>query len=219
MTDQTTPQRTTSASYQAVTDGDLRNAMDTRSFFMGLGLVMRLPKKRRVVVAADGGVTERTVKTRTSGLVLVAALSTIVIGAGVRISAVWPEHSDALPIAVLGRWHTQTPKFKDRSFEIQDGRVLLRRGSDESDRVAFPIRRVRVGALGPSTEVRIVYEEKGEPQTLDLLLHEYGGATVVEIVNQPDVVWRRDLSGAGVPGLPPGLELPPGAVPNARPKD
>ena len=208
-----------SASYQAVTDGDLRQAIDSRSFFMGLGLVMRLPKKRRVVAAASGEAVESSVRTRTNWLVALAVLATMMTGAGVLISAVWPEHSDALPPAVVGIWRTQTPKFRDRGFEIREGRLLLKRGSEETDLLSFPIQRVRVAPLGPSTEVRIFYEENGEPQTLDLLLHEYSGATTVEIVNQPDVVWRRNWSASAVPQLPPGLELPPGAAPNAARKD
>lgn len=207
-----------SASYQAVTDGDLRQAIDSRSFFMGLGLVMRLPKKRRVV-AAPGEAVDGSVTTRTNWVIVLAVLATMMTGIGVLISAVWPEHSDALPPSVMGTWRTQTPKFQDRGFEIREGRIVLRRGSEEADLLSFPIQRVRVAPLGPSTEVRIFYEENGEPQTLDLLLHEFAGATTVEIVNQPDVVWRRDGSASGAPQLPPGLELPPGAAPNAARKD
>jgi hypothetical protein len=193
------------ASYQAVTDGDLRQAIDSRSFFMGLGLVMRLPKKRRAVAAASGEAFEGSVRERSNWLVVVAVLATIMTAAGVLISAVWPERSDALPRSVVGIWRTQTPKFKDRGFEIREGRIVLRRGSEEADLLSFPIQRVRVAPLGSSTEVRIFYEENGERQTLDLLLHEFGGATTVEIVNQPDVVWRRDWSAWAVPRLPPGL--------------
>lgn len=208
-----------SPSYQAVSDGDLRQAIDSRSFFMGLGLVMRLPKKRRVVATATGEASEVGVATRTNWLLILAVLATIITGASVLISAVWPERSDPLPPSVIGTWRTLTPKFKNRGFEIREGRILLRRGSEEADILSFPIQRVRVAPLGPSTEVRISYEENGEAQTLDLLLHEFAGATTVEIVNQPDVVWRRDGSASSVPRLPPGLELPPGAVPNAPRRD
>lgn len=218
MTDPTTPPPAQTGGYQTVKDGDLREAMDTRSFFAGLGVVMRLPKKRRVVVASETETGEAVVRTRGSWLVTLAVLATGIIGVSVLISAVWPEHSDPLPPTVIGAWRTQTPKFKDRGFEIREGRILLKRGDQQTDVQSFAIVRVRTAPLGPSTEVRISYEENGEPQTLDLLLHEYGGATVIEIVNQPDVIWRRDWSGSAVPRLPPGLELPPGAMPNARPK-
>ena len=91
----------------------------------------------------------------------------------------------------MGRWHTLTPKFADRGFEISSTALHMRRGLRASDVAVLPIQRVRVSPRGTRTAVVIDYQEDGVTQSFDLVMSGSGRAASVEVRNQPEVVWRK----------------------------
>lgn len=178
-----------SGNYRAVTDGDLRDAMELREFLTGLGVVMQLPTKRPTAV--NEVVKPPRTKTRRPWLVPAALLGCIATFA-LAVPAVMPTRNDPLPPTLLGRWRTQTPKYADRGFEISNVALHMKRGQRATDIAVFPIRRVRVSPRGNHIAIAIDYEEDGVTQSLDLTMLGSGRGTFVEVRNQPDVIWRRE---------------------------
>jgi hypothetical protein len=189
MTDPRTVPPESSGTYRAVTDGDLRDAMELREFLTGLGVVMQLPTRPTTRVNVVVPPPPARKKSRHRWLVPGAVLGCIAALALV-VPAVMPQRNDPLPPTLLGSWHTRSPKYADRGFEIRDGALHMKRGARATDIAVLPIRRVRV-TRGSSTAVVIDYQEDGVTQSLALTMHGSGGAMFVEVHNQPDVVWRK----------------------------
>lgn len=176
--------------YRAVTDGDLREAMELGEFLTGLGVVMRLPTKPTgVQKVVDAPKAPR--KGRHRRWLIPIALVGSIAAIALAVPAVMRLQNDPLPEALMGQWHTRSPKFADRGFEISSSALHMRRGLRASDVAVLPIRRVQVSPRGIITAVVIDYEENGVTQSLDLTMHGSGRATTVEIRNQADVVWRK----------------------------
>lgn len=204
-----------SGTYRAVKDGDLREPMHLGDFLMGLGIVLRLPGKKQATTTAEivAAIPQRR---RRSHLVAVALTLVVILGAVVIITPMFPSRSDPLPPTLMGSWQTQSPKFAERGFEIRGKELRMQRGPSETDVAVLGIHRVRVTPHGDDTAVEIEYVEDGVRQSLDLTMHDFAGATVLELRNQPTVIWRRARSASATPAFPPGVELPPGAI-NAAP--
>ncbi len=204
-----------SGTYRAVKDGDLREPMHLGDFLMGLGIVLRLPGKKRAITAADI-VADIPQNEQRSRLVAVVLSLIVVIGLAATIPPLFPSRNDPLPPTLLGSWQTQTPKFAERGFEIRDKELRIKRGPAETDVAVLKIQRVRVTPRGADTAVEIEYMEDGARQSFDLTIHAFPAGAMLELRNQPEVVWRRTRSKPGSAAYPEGLGLPPGAL-NAAP--
>jgi len=178
-----------SGTYRAVTDGDLREAMELREFLTGIGAVMQLPTKEATRANEVIPPPRPRKKTRHRWLVPAAILGSIAALALV-VPAFIPKRSDPLPLTLVGRWHTQSPKYVDRGFEVRENALYMHRGARATDIAVLPIQRVRV-TRGKGTAVVIDYQEDGVTQSLGLTMHGSGGAMFVELHNQPDVKWRK----------------------------
>lgn len=204
-----------SGTYRAVKDGDLREPMHLGDFLMGLGIVLRLPGKKQATTAAEivAAIPQRQQR---SHVVAISLSLVVILGAAVIIPPMFPSRGDPLPPRLMGSWKTQSPKFAERGFEIRGEELRMQRGPSETDVAVLGIHRVRVTPHGDDTAVEIEYVEDGVRQSLDLTMHDFAGATVLELRNQPTVIWRRARSASATPAFPAGIELPPGAI-NAGP--
>lgn len=178
-----------SGTYRAVTDGDLREAMELREFLTGIGAVMQLPTKETTRANEVIPTPQARKKSRHRWLVPTAILGSIAALALV-VPEVIPKRNDPLPPTLVGRWHTQSPKYADRGFEVRENALYMQRGARATDIAMLPIQRVRV-TRGNGTAVVIDYQEDGVTQSLGLTMRGSGGAMFVELHNQPDVKWRK----------------------------
>jgi hypothetical protein len=69
--------------------------------------------------------------------------------------------------------------------------LQMQRGPSQTDVAAFPIKSVRVRNSQRGRNVEISYEENGVRQTFALTLEDLDGMSIVEVHNQPQIVWRR----------------------------
>lgn len=204
--------------YRAVKDGDLREPMNLGDFLMALGIVLRLPGKERASTAGEIIEAIPAQKRHGSRLASIVLAAIVLILVAVALPSLFPDRSDRIPPRLIGSWQTLTPRFAQRGFEVRDNDLRVRRGPNETDVAVLAIRRVRVTQRGADTDVQIEYMEDGAPQSFDLTMHDTPGGPMLELKNQPDVVWRRARPLGRAPNLPPGLELAPGATPNAARK-
>jgi hypothetical protein len=171
------------ALHRAVTDGDLRDAMELDEFLTQLGVVLRLPPRRPTGSSLPVIVT---LKPRSWGISVLAvcALFLAVIGA----LRLLPPRTDPLPDALIGVWETWEPEYAGRRFEIKPTSLVLQTGEGIAAHRVFSIDNVRRGSGANTTWYTITYDDDGTPQTFVVSAQE-GGA--VRVKNQRDIVWRK----------------------------
>jgi hypothetical protein len=193
--------------YRAVSDGDLRQPMGLTDFMHGLGVVMRLPQKRRPTPEPVAVATPEKPRKPRSPVVWTSLTLCSIIALGIVFSTIIPERNDPIPEQLTGRWNSVSPRYPGRALEFQEGALYMKRGAEDTDRVRLPIKQVRVTPRNGSQHIAIRYVEDGATLSLNLTLHDYGGLAVIELQNLPDVVWRK-VTGAA-PNASPESLLPP----------
>lgn len=104
-----------------------------------------------------------------------------------------------LPVALLGVWETDNPKYSDRFLEFRSDRTV-RFGQGESGVEVSPITGVQIDRDGEILIVRIEHlNQVGDTYTL-ALSYEPTRADELRFVNQPLVVWRRRAPGSPTSG-------------------
>ncbi len=176
--------------YSAVTDGDLTKPIGLTEFMNGLGLVLKLPRRRPTAPVPEE-TTEQTPKAPRSRTLVISLTLASIIALVFVVQLLIPDSSDPLPEALTGSWYSSSPRYANRGIEFHDGALYMKRGIGDTNLVRLPIQRVRVRPKNDRLEVQIGYVENGSELSLDLTLHDYGGLAVVELRNMPDVLWRK----------------------------
>jgi hypothetical protein len=193
---ETKPTPTGTERYKSVTDGDLTKPIELDEFLNGVGLVMRLPAKEDEKAPAPPVATAAAAlpkgKRRRKSLIVGACttLSTILV-AVIALRAWDSRYSDVLPSTLIGSWQTDAVKYRDRAFTVSNETLQMQRGPSQSDVAAFSIKNVRVRNGQRGRNVEISYEENGVQQIFALTLEDLDGMSIVEVHNQPEIVWRR----------------------------
>jgi hypothetical protein len=157
-------------------DGDLSTPMGLREFMMGLGRVMRLPRRKR-----PSGAEAPPAESRSLAVPLIAAA--FVLAIGVLVSRAWPAEGISVPAEFEGVWVSSDPRYANRWLEITPATVHFAIDSAAILPWQHPIRRTTVDNGG----VTIVYESAAGEGELRLR-REKGG---IVFANQPEVIWRR----------------------------
>jgi hypothetical protein len=184
--------------YRSVTDGDLSQPMELDEFLTGVGVVLRLPPKKEEneappppAAAPAAAATPRSKRGRRSMVVGVCATLSALLIMGMGVQKWDRGYSDTMPPTLLGNWHTESPKYRNRGFTITEKTLQMQRGPNQSDWVTLPIKSVRVRPAQRGRTVELTYDENGAAQTMTLRLEDLDGLSVVSLMNQADILWRR----------------------------
>jgi hypothetical protein len=167
-------------------DGDLSTSMSLREFLKGLGVVMRLPRRKRRR-AAPQAESAAGAASEPRSYVLPLTVGALLLGIAAVAIQVWPAGSVPVPADFQGVWVSSDPRYTNRRLEITAETVHFRIDTAAILPGEHPIRRAVVDERGASRTVTILYDApSGESQ---LRLRRAGEGIV--IVTQPDVIWRR----------------------------
>lgn len=182
--------------YRSVTDGDLREPMELDEFLTGVGVVMRLPPKQPEMEAPApeapaAPATPRAKRQRKTLIVAVCSTISALIIMGMAVQTWDNSYSDTIPPTLVGSWHTDAAKYKDRGFTITNEALTMQRGPNPSDAVTMPIKKVTARTAQRGRRVEVSYEENGVTQIMTFILEDLDGMSIVSVLNQPDIVWKR----------------------------
>lgn len=95
----------------------------------------------------------------------------------------------ALPNEMLGVWTTETPKYADRFFELQNDRVIFGTGKGQSDsNLVVAVEEIR---QGPKWLYNIEYLGS-EGQTYTFSFYYQTSPQTIALKNQSGIEWKKE---------------------------
>ena len=197
MTAPTTPRQSGSQpapgtpGYQgSVADGNLAHSMELRDFLDRLGLIMRLPKKRKPKPEeAAAAAAARSLPWRR---ILIGAAAAAVIFTASQVMSGMQKTSVTVPGDFLGTWRTDNKKYETRGFRISATEIELNTGQKGLPKIR-PIQSVDTRQSHDTTYLVIQYLEDNQPVEWQMAMAS-GSPGTLRFPHQPDIVWTRTKS-------------------------
>jgi len=195
MTAPTTPRQSGSQPAQgtppgyhgSVADGNLAHSMELRDFLDRLGLIMRLPKKRKPKPEEAGAARSLPWKK-----VLIGAGAAAVIFTASQVMSGMQKTSVTVPGDFLGTWRTDNKKYATRGFRISETQIELNTGQKGLPKVR-PIQSVDTRQSHDTTYLIIQYLEDNQPVEWQLAMAS-GSPGTLRFPHQPDIIWVKSNS-------------------------
>ncbi len=177
-----------------VKDGNLSRSMELGDFMEQLGLVMRLPRRRKGKEPDKSPGGPVTASAATSGHSSGSWWGPVLlIGAVLALGylALRPTAgSDPLPAAAVGRWITSDPRYIERGFALDSASIVFYTGSETADFTRHSIVGTTVRIENGKELVSLDYIVGDGTMTLAFWI-EPGAEPTIHFMNQPDIAWRR----------------------------
>jgi hypothetical protein len=177
-----------------VTDGNLTRSMELGDFMEQLGLVMRLPRRRKGKEAdtqpAKPPTPAGTKRPAAAGVwwgpLLLVGIVLLLGYLALRPSV----GNDPLPPAAFGRWITDDPRYVERGFTLDSLSVVFYTGSETADFTRHSIVGTTVRTDHGKELVSVDYLVGDGTMTLAFWV-EPGAEPTIHFMNQPEIAWKR----------------------------
>jgi hypothetical protein len=173
----------------SVADGNLAHSMELRDFLDRLGLIMRLPKKRKPKPEDAGAAGAIQIPWRK--VLVVGAVAAIVVTASQVMSGMQKTKVD-VPDQFLGSWRTDNKKYATRGFRISETQIELAAGQRGLPKIR-PIEAVTTREAHDTTYLTIQYLEDNRMVEWPIALIPAAQPTI-RFVHQPEIDWVRASS-------------------------
>ena len=173
----------------SVADGNLAHSMELRDFLDRLGLIMRLPKKRKPKPDEAGAAGAIQIPWRK--VLVVGGVAAIVVTASQVMSGMQKTKVD-VPDQFLGSWRTDNKKYATRGFRISETQIELSAGQRGLPKVR-PIEAVTTREAHDTTYLTIQYLEDNRMVEWPIALIPAAQPTI-RFVHQPEIDWVRASS-------------------------
>jgi len=174
----------------SVADGNLAHSMELRDFLDRLGLIMRLPKKRKAK-PEQAGAAAMAANLPWRKILIAGSVAAVIFTASQVMSGMQAPEVH-VPPQFLGTWRTDNKHYATRGFRISETEVELSVGQRGQTKVR-PIQSVTTSERHDTTYLTIQYLE--DKQTVDWPIAMIPAAQpTIRFVHQPEINWVKSTA-------------------------